>query len=125
MKQLTIRLENKPGQLASVCEALGKNGVNITSILGGGFNGSGIVHLVTSDPMTAERALRQAGHRVVSDDVILTRVADKPGELAKVARKLAFNNVNVEAIYLLNRDRGSAELVLKVNDPKAAEKALK
>ena len=125
MKQLTISLENKPGQLASVCEALGKNGVNISSILGGGFNGSGIVHLITSDPATAERALRLAGHQVAIEDVILTKVADKPGELAKVARKLAFNHVNVDAIYMLNREKGSADLILKVDDPKAAEKALK
>lgn len=125
MKQISISVPDRPGELAKVCDCLGRNGVNIVSIFSGGLKGSGIVHLITSDPRTAENALQRAGYGIDSADVILIKLSDKPGELAKITWKLAHARINVESILLLGRENGTATLALKVDKADEVQRALR
>jgi len=58
-------------------------------------------------------------------DVILLRMPDRPGELGKVARKLARAMVNVDSIYMLSKDEGMTELIVTVDNPKKAGDVLR
>lgn len=53
------------------------------------------------------------------------KLPDKPGELAKIARKLANARINVECIYILGREKGTTEIALKVDKLEEARKTLK
>jgi len=57
--------------------------------------------------------------------VIVVTLPDKPGELAKVTKRLAKAAINVDSIYILGRERGTTDLVLTVDDPKKAESLMK
>lgn len=126
MKQMTVTLNNKPGELAKLCEVLGKKGINISSLFGGGFDSDkGLVHLITEDINTATRAFAQSGYEVATADVMTLKLPDRPGELGKLTRKLAHAHVNINSIYVLSRERGETTLVLDVDNREAAERALK
>jgi hypothetical protein len=123
-KDLTVSLEDRPGTLADLGEALGKAGINIEGICGLGVEGRGIIHVLVEDAAKARQALEGAGIKVEGEaDPIIAEVtasADKPGELGKMARAIADAGVNVQAMYLATHDRG----VLVTTDNAKALKAL-
>lgn len=125
MKQLTVTLQNEPGALNKLCDELTRTGINITSLFGEGLDSQGIVHVITEDSETARKTLEKAGYLPKTSDVLAIKVADKPGELGKVLRKLAHAQINVETVSLLSRERGEATVVMKVNNIKKAQEALK
>jgi hypothetical protein len=61
---LTITVDDSPGGLASVGEALGAAGINIEGLLGIGMEGRGIIHVCVQDGMAARKALEGAGIKV-------------------------------------------------------------
>jgi hypothetical protein len=114
MKDLAIRLQNRPGALAEMGDALGKAGV---SIEGGGafvFDGQGIAHFLFEDTTAARRALESAGIEVLQDrEVLIQRLnQDQPGQLGKISRLMADAGVNIEVIYSDHQN----QLILVVDD---------
>lgn len=125
--ELTIKVPNKSGQLAAISGALGDAGVNITSFSGATINGKGLVHVVVADKDAAKarRALKKANLRVASDRKLLeVRMADKPGTLARVAKRLGTGRVNVDSAYLVGTGKRSSTIGFGVKDARKAKKAL-
>jgi hypothetical protein len=125
MQEITVIAANKVGTLADVCELLGGSGVNIESFTGYGVGDTGVIRFVTKDANSAKKVLERAGFRVSVGEVVVVELSDKPGELGKLARKLARKGVNIESIYLLSKGGGFGDVAIKTDDPAAAEKALK
>jgi hypothetical protein len=103
VRDLSIALENRPGALAEMGEALGAAGV---SVEGGGVfvvNGAGVAHFLIADggAASARAALQAAGIRVVADSEVLVQKLrqDEPGQLGKIARRMAEAGVNIEVQY--------------------------
>jgi hypothetical protein len=101
MKDLSIALENRPGALAEMGEVLGDAGV---SIEGGGVfvsGGAGVAHFLFADPLAARAALEEAGIRVLAEnDVLVQKLRqDEPGQLGRIARRMADAGVNIEVQY--------------------------
>jgi hypothetical protein len=114
VKDLEIELENRPGTLAQMGEALGRAGV---SVEGGGVfvvEGIGVAHFLFADAAAARKALEEAGIRVVRQrEVLMQRLKqDEPGQLGKIARRMADAGVNIEAQYS-DHDH---QLILVVDD---------
>ena len=114
MRDLTIELENRPGALARLGEALGRAGI---SIEGGGVfvhNGTGVAHFLFADGIAARKALEAAGIHVVADrEVIVQRLRqDEPGQLGKISRRMAQAGVNIEVMY----SDHNHQLILVVDD---------
>jgi hypothetical protein len=101
MKDLSIALDHRPGALAEMGEALGAAGV---SVEGGGVfvaNGVGVAHFLVADTTAARAALEAAGIRVGGESEVLVQKLrqDEPGQLGKIARRMAEAGVNIEAQY--------------------------
>ena len=101
MKDLAITMENRPGALAEMGEALGRAGV---SIEGGGawvVGSAGIAHFLVEDAGRARQALEAAGIRVVEErDVVVQRLKQAvPGQLGLLTRRMAEAGVNIEVLY--------------------------
>src|SRR4030095_1209214 len=114
MKDLAIELENRPGALAEMGEALGRAGVSVEG--GGAFvvNGSGVAHFLFVDGAAARQALEAAGIRVLDErEVLVQRLnQDEPGQLGKISRRMAEAGVNIEVIYSDHEH----QLILVVDD---------
>lgn len=125
-KELTVVLPNKPGQLAMLAGALGKAGVNIESMAASTAGGKGTIKIVPSDPAAAKRALKAAKIRVAKErEVLEVRLADKPGSLARVTKRLAKAKVNIDSVYLLDKTKKRAVVAVGVTNVAAAKKALR
>jgi hypothetical protein len=114
MKDLAIVLDNRPGALAEMGEALGRAGV---SVEGGGawvVDGRGIAHFLFHDGTAARRALEAAGIQVLAErDVVVQRLKqDVPGQLGLLTRRMAEAGVNIEVLYS-DHDH---QLILVVDD---------
>ncbi len=122
-KQLAIFLENKPGTLARVCDALADAGINIHAISTSDTVDHTVMRMVVSDPRKALHVFEERGTLVVEDDVLLVEGRNEPGSLARIAHALANANVNIEYAYCATAPtQETGLLVLRVSD---AQKALK
>ena len=125
VQEITVITENKVGVLADICGLLGRSGVNIEAISAQGLGESGIIRLVTGDVKTAVRELERAGAKIRVAEILTVKLNDQPGELGKIARKLARAGVDIESLYLLSKNRGVMEVAIKPGDLNAARLALK
>ena len=116
--ELQIALADRPGSLATLAEALGQAGVNLDSLSGSGATGEqGSARIIVTDAAKARKAIEAAGLTVAAErEVLVVELDDKPGELAKLARKLADAHINLDAAYLLGQGHGKKEIVLGVPD---------
>jgi hypothetical protein len=124
-KELTVNLPNKPGQLALLAETLGRAGVNIQALSAATAGAKGVVRIVPDEAAKAKRALKSAKIRVTSErEVLEIRLRNKPGALARVAKRLGKAKVNIDSAYLLAADRRRAVAAIGVKNLSAAKKAL-
>lgn len=124
-KQLAIFLENRPGMLARVCDALAAEGINIYALTTSDTIDHAVIRMVVSDYRRALHVFEQRGTLVVEDDVLLVEGSNKPGSLAKIAHKLADARINIEYAYCATPPEAKKGLlVLRVKDVKKALKVL-
>lgn len=101
MYDVAIRLENKPGELARMGEALGAAGISVEG--GGGWlvDGKGYMHFLFEDAEAARSALENVGVEVLDvREVLVQKLKQEvPGQLGMIARKMADAGVNIEVIY--------------------------
>ncbi len=125
-KQITIWVRNRPGTLAKITAALAAKGVNVTGLFASDTKGRSAVRLLVGNAARAKAALRAAGFRVTDEPTVVLSLPDKPGQLAKVARKLAKARINIGYGYATVSPRAKrAHIVLGVGNAAAARRALR
>ena len=101
MYDVAIRLENRPGAMAEMGEALGAAGVSVEG--GGGWvtDGKATMHFLFDDGEAARKALENVGIEVLDVREVLVQKLrqDVPGQLGKIARRMADAGVNIEVVY--------------------------
>ncbi len=125
MKEFKVFVNDKPGELARVTEALAEHAVNIRAIASEGGHENSFLRIVTSDVATTEKAFKLAGIKCQANDLLTVDLMDRPGELAKIARRLARGGVNVESIYILGSKNGKTEVGMVVSDMEKAKAAIR
>lgn len=124
-KQLAIFLDNRPGTLARLADAMAEAEVNIFAISTSDTVDHSVVRLVVSDYRKAMHVFEERGALVVEDDVVVIEGSNKPGSLARIAHALAQAKVNIEYCYSATGPKEKLGLmVLRVSDAKKALKAL-
>jgi hypothetical protein len=118
---LTIELDDRPGALAAVGEALGTAGL---SIEGGGMftmDGKAVAHFLFADGEAARRVLATAGICVTACREVLARRLDQeaPGQLGSITRAVASAGAAIEVLYSDHDHR----LILVTTDQAAAAAA--
>ena len=124
-KQLAIFLENKPGMLARVCDALAEARINIYAITTSDTVDHSVIRMVVSDARRALLLFEEHGTLVVEDDVLMVDGDNKPGSLAKLAHRLASAKINIEYCYsATSPEAKKGLLILRASDPRKALKVL-
>lgn len=124
MNAFIVELENRPGELAKLAEALAEKGINIVGISAATSGSSGGIGLTTNDTDGTAAALDAAGieHRQV--EMVSAGLEDRPGTLAEAARRLADAGVNVELVLTTGRSGTRIDTGFGVDDAVAAREAL-
>lgn len=81
IRQISIFLENKAGQLSSICHCLADAGVNIVALSLADTNDFGIVRMIVDDYEKAKDVLAKSGKAVNVREVVAVCVPDIPGGL--------------------------------------------
>lgn len=110
--QLSLFLENKPGHLRHICQALAESGINLTTLSLADTQQFGILRLIVQDWNTARKVLQEKGFVVNTTDVVATEVEDKPGGMARILEILETQNVNIEYMYAFTFHRGNKAVVI-------------
>ena len=124
-KQLAIFLDNRPGMLARVADALAEAKINIYAITTSDTVDHSVIRMVVSDSRRALHLFEEHGTLVVEDDVLMIDGSNKPGQLAQIAHKLADAKVNIEYCYSATPpDAKKGLMIMRVSNPARALKIL-
>lgn len=124
-KQLALFLDNRPGTLARLADALAEAKINIYAVSTSDTVDHSVVRLVVNDYRKALDVFESRGTLVVEDDVLMIEGDNKPGSLAKIAHRLSEAKINIEYAYCAtppNAKKGL--LILRVADARKALKVL-
>jgi hypothetical protein len=123
--QLALFLDNRPGMLARVCDALSAAKINIYAVSTSDTVDHSVIRMVVSDTRKALLLFEEHGTLVVESEVVMVEGSNKPGSLAKIAHKLAEANINIEYCYCATSPEvKKGLLVLRVSNAKKALKVL-
>jgi hypothetical protein len=126
VKQISAWVENRPGTLGAVADALGAKKVDIRAFLAASMDGKGFVRVVVDRPAVARKVFEAQGWKTTVDELVEVRIPDRPGALARVADKLGAAGVNIHYGYVGTAHSASqVSLFLAVDDPAKALRILK
>lgn len=125
INQLSVFVENKPGRLAAVIEALGKNNINMSALSLADTSEYGILRVIVDNPDGAAEILKGIGVVVKVTKVLAISMDDTPGGLSKILDIFLKNEINVDYMYaFVGKTEKKAVMVVKVSDAKKAEEVL-
>ncbi|MDO5562654.1 MAG: ACT domain-containing protein [Synergistaceae bacterium] len=125
VKQISVFLENKPGQLSDVTKVLAEKDIDMRALSLAEAAEFGIVRLIVSDPEGTAKALKDAGYICALTPVIAAAVPDRPGGLYSVLELLRTNDINLEYAYVfIAKKKDGAYNIFHVADSEM-ERAMK
>jgi len=125
MKRITVIAEDRKGLIADLSEMLADGGVNILTINAQGEGTRAYLRLRVEPYDLALALLRDAGYQAVSDDVLILRVADRPGALARIARSLAEKELDIRGLTMVQRGEGFCVVAVATDNQPLAKDLLK
>lgn len=125
VRQISVFMDNKPGQLSGVMEIIKESGINVRALSLADTKDFGILRIIVHDTEQAVDALKDAGYAVTVNEIVAITIPDSPGQLSRVLEILGKDNVNLEYLYAFTgaSDR-AVSFVLRVNDNDAAAASL-
>ncbi len=127
IRQLSLFLENRPGQLKVPVKVLGDAGIDILTMSLADTAQFGILRIVVADPARAREVLQAEGMVVNVTEVLPVEVDDRAGGLAAVLASIETAGLGIEYMYAFasgSRD-GRAVVVFRFEDPDRALELLK
>jgi len=127
VREIAIRIPNKPGSLSNIIELLSSNGIYTLGLSLNISGSEGNLSLVTNDPSRAQNIFESSGFSVTVEDRIVAQVPQHPGGLNAILRSLKLAEVNLEDMYYLQGAYAvlkTPTLVLAVDDNSKALNAL-
>ena len=125
IKQISVFMENKPGTMSKVTDALGNSGIDGRAASLADTQDFGILRMIVSDTDKAVKALAESGYVASVCDVFAAEVPDRPGAMTELMKKVAETGLNLEYMYaFVSPETKDAYIVLRIKDIESAEKAL-
>jgi len=121
IKQLSVFIENAPGRLLQVAQALGEAGVNIRALQVADVGEFGVLRLLVSDVTQAMQILMDGNMPARVDEVIAAEIEDQPGGLARILKPLLEGGISINYTYgLVGAPSGKAVMIFRFNDNERA-----
>jgi hypothetical protein len=99
IKQLSVFIENKTGELSDFTHVLSTNDISIKSILLADSTDFGLVRTIVDNPEKAKAILEDNGFSVRFTDVFGVKIDDVVGSFDKVVTALSKSNINIQYTY--------------------------
>ena len=125
VQQLSVFVENKPGQLAEFCKLLRENQIDMRALSIAETKDFGILRVIVDDSYRAACVIKDAGYVFSMTKTIAIAVPDEPGSLYRILDILKDADINLEYTYaFITRKKDTADMILRVADNEKAIEAL-
>jgi len=101
--EFTVQIQDRPGELARLTNALRQGGVHILALHATPCPDQGIVQFVTNNPDATVEALKTVNIAYNVREVLLLRLKNEPEELVRLATAIAEQGININALYVTNQ----------------------
>ncbi|MBY8983968.1 MAG: hypothetical protein KGD65_02770 [Candidatus Lokiarchaeota archaeon] len=123
MDQLSVFLEDKPGQLANFIKLLMENKIFIRALTVAKTPDYGLLLVLVDKPEQCITLLEDNGYLLSTTNVIAIKLNDHPDALYKIPKTLGDKNINIDYCYsTLVKD--NSMLIVRVEDD-VIEEAIK
>ena len=117
IRQFTVFLENRVGQLLEVVRRFEGSNVRIVALTISDSAECAVVRFLLSDPEQGREVLERAGLAIIESDLIGVELPDSPQPLLQVCTALLQAEINISQVYpLLARPHGSPVVALMVDN---------
>lgn len=117
VKQISVFVENKPGQLSEFTKLLEKHSIDIRALSIADTEDFGILRIIVDDSYKAVCVLKEANYVCSVTPVLAVEIPDRPGSLVRMLDILGDNGVNLEYTYaFITRKKDSAYMIFRVTD---------
>ena len=117
LKQIVVSIENAPGRLFEVTNALGNAGINLRALNLVDTGAFGQLRLLVSDVSRARQILMEMEIPAFVNEVVAAEIEDKPGSLARILQPLTDAKVYVVFMYaFIGFSQGQAVMIFRFSD---------
>lgn len=117
IRQFTVFLENRVGQLLEVVRRFEGSNVRIVALTVADSTECAVVRFLLSDPEAGREVLERAGLAIVESDLIGVELPETPQPLLQVCTALLQAEINISQVYpLLSRPHGNSAVALMVDN---------
>ena len=126
VKQISVFVENRPGQLLEFTKLLEKHNIDLRALSIAEAEDFGILRVIVDDSYNTMQILKESGYVCSVTSVLAVEIPDRPGSLVKILDALGKGGVNLEYTYaFLSRKQNSAYMILRVADNEKAIEVLR
>ena len=118
-------LDDEPGRLFSVTDALAAEGVNIRALSVVEREGASTARMLVSDVKKAREVVMSLDVPARIDEVLVVEISDAPGSLAAMLEPVFDEYVNIRYLEAFSEINGRAVAIVKFSDNAAAEEVLR
>lgn len=117
VKQISVFVENKPGQLAKFAHLLREHEIDMRAISLAETRDFGILRVIVNDAYKAACVLKEEGYIFSITPVLAVAIPDVTGGLVEILDLLGENEINLEYTYvIITRRKDLAYMILRVGD---------
>ncbi|XOB60615.1 amino acid-binding protein [Campylobacterota bacterium DY0563] len=125
IKQLSIFLENKRGELTDITNILSTNKISIKALNLVDGSEFGILRLLVDDLESAKRIMDDNGFSSTTTEVFAVLIDDHVGSFNEILTLLTENDINIEYTYTINSSNSGAFIFkVSIEDFEKATKVL-
>ncbi|OGO57307.1 MAG: hypothetical protein A2V85_15535 [Chloroflexi bacterium RBG_16_72_14] len=124
MNAFIVELDNRPGAMARIAQAIADRGIDITGFAGVTAGGSGAILLITNDEPGTRKVLAEQQCTSREIELVTVGLEARPGTLAAVANKLAEAGINIEGATPIGMSGGTVQVAFATDDPAKARSVL-
>jgi len=104
IKQITVFVEDKMGELTDITTILSENGISLKSINLVDSSDFGLLRIIVDDTKKAAFVLEKEGFSLTVSNVLAVKIKNRVGSFNKVVTTLSKNEINIEYIYTVDSD---------------------
>jgi len=124
VKQISVFIENKKGELAEVTRYIADHNINIKALSIADTQDFGILRIICEDSEKVTKVLQEGNYLVTVTDVLAAAIADEPGSMASILEVLYAAHIMVEYTYAFVSAKSGAYMIFRVDDNEKAIAAL-
>ncbi|MBN1636605.1 MAG: acetolactate synthase [Deltaproteobacteria bacterium] len=116
--QISLFVENKPGKLDAVLASIIGKKIDIKAFMIASAGKFGVIKLLVDEPFKAREMLKDAGHAVALEEVVVVEIRDMPQGIKDITDLFASKGINIENAYGFSvQEKPKSLFIIETKEP--------